>query len=101
MSESNKTIQPCVESDKHEKEGDSNKSIEEKELESAQKCVHESVSGIRKIVDSEEDSQNHMHPDESNHHGTSSSDEGSVESNFEDWYKRKTKCKKKHKSYSD
>ena len=63
--------------------------------------MNESISEIRKMKDSEEDSQRHVHPDESDFCGASSSDEGSVEINFEDWCKRKTKCKETHKHHSD
>ena len=101
MSKLNEIIQSYVESDQHEKEEYSNKSMKEKELEFAQKCVHASISEMRKRREPEEDSQNYMHPDESDYYGTSRSDEGSVESNSEDWCKRKIKHKGKHKSYSD
>ena len=97
MSKLNDAIQSYVESDQHDKEEGSNKNTEEKESECDQKCVNESISEIIKMRDSEEDSQSYVHPDESDFYGTSSSDEGSVESNFEDWCKRKTKFKEKHK----
>ena len=96
----NEAIQSYVEGDKHDKEEGSNKNTEEKESECAQKCVCKCF-WHSKMRDCEEDSQSYMNPDESDFYGTSSSDEGSVERNFEDWCSRKMKDKGKHKSYSD
>ena len=101
MDQLNEKIKSHAECDKNEKEEELNKSVCDKESESKQKYKNESVSDIRKIRESEENRQRHMHPDESDCYGTSSSDQCSVDSNFEDWYKRKTKCKEKCKSYSD
>ena len=60
-----------------------------KESECAKKCVHKSVSDVRKMRDCEEDSQSYARLDESDFYGTSSSDECSVEINFEDWCDRR------------
>ena len=53
------------------------------------------------MINYEEDNQSYVHLDESDFYGSSSSDDCSVESNFEDWCDRKAKNKEKNKSYSD
>ena len=62
------------------------------------------------MIHHEEDSENSYASDSHDEHdddnydecfGNSSSDEGSIESTFEDWIKRKKKWKEKCKSISD
>lgn len=70
---------------------------EEKESECVQTDVCASDSDIQNMRDCADNSQSY--PEDSDYYSTSSSDAGSIESNFEDWLKRKTKCK--HRSYAD
>ena len=97
MSTLNETIQSCVESDQHEREEGSNKSTEEKESECAQTHVCVGDSDIQNMRYCADESQSYS--EDSDCCSTSSSDAGSIESNFEDWLKRKTKCK--HRSCRD
>ena len=88
------------EDDKHEKEENGlNKRVEEKDIGSTQKC--ECASDNEQSSDSEGDSQSNFYP-ESDFYEMSSSDEGSVPSNFEDWYNnKKARLKARYKCYSD
>ena len=96
-----------VESDQHDKDEGLHKSSEEKKSDYVKKQVKENISDVRKIEDSQSYmSDNYDEYDDDNYdecYGKYSSEEGSMESTFEDWFKRKAKCKhkEKHKSYSD
>ena len=105
MSALNETIHSYVKSDvsdnQHEKEENMlNKRLKNKDIESIKTGEH--ASDNQQSSNSEGDSQSNFYPEESDFYETSSSDEGSVASNFEDWYNnQRARHKGKHKSYSD
>ena len=80
------------------KENGLNKTLEKKDVKSIAK--HECESDNKQSSNSEGES--HFYPEESDFYETSSSEEGSVPSNFEDWHNNKrTRHEVKCKSYSD
>lgn len=111
-------IKAHVESDQRDNEEGLNKNAEKEKIDYEKNHMQENVIDSQKMKDYEENidnsyvSDNYDEYDDDNYdecdnvdydefYSNSDSEEGSVESTFEEWLQRKVKHKGKHKSYSD